>query len=135
MESRFCRRDEIENKLVNTYMEHGDLIIAYDFDDTIKPFNPEDSCDTVINLIKRCQKLGFTTYLWTCREGSRLQQAIEYCNSKGLYPTYINRMPGVLYAEGRKPYCNILLDDKAGLDSTVETLTNVLNIIENENNF
>lgn len=130
MESRFCRREEVENKLVDTYIAHGNLIIAYDFDDTIKPFNPEDSCDVVINLIKRCQKLNFTTYLWTCREGSRLESAIGYCNNKGLYPTYINRMPGVLGADGRKPYYNILLDDKAGLDSAVEILTNVLNIIK-----
>lgn len=134
MESRYAHREKVEEKLLKTYREHGNLIVAYDFDDTIKSSYPEDTCDIVINLIKRCQKLNFTTYLWTCREGSRLESAIGYCNSKGLYPTYINRMPGVLGADGRKPYCNILLDDKSGLDSTIETLTNVLNKIENDCN-
>lgn len=132
MENKYKHREEAEKELAMQYEKHGEFIVAYDFDNTIRDFPSGEPLEDVIALIKRCQSVGMITYLWTCRSENRLSEAVEYCNKYGLYPTHINDMPNILGATGRKPYYNILLDDKAGLDSSMLTLNNVLTKIEND---
>lgn len=40
------------DNLEKAYLEHGKLIIAYDLDDTVRPFRAR-SCSTAVNTIKR----------------------------------------------------------------------------------
>ena len=61
--------------------------IAVDFDGTLadtdvsKIYSPNMK---LINYLIDRKKAGDKIILWTCREGSRLKQAVEYCESYGL---------------------------------------------------
>lgn len=117
-------------RLLETYQKHHNLIVAIDFDDTIKNYHPNDTCNLVVELIKRVQSLGFSLILFTCRENERLDEAIKYLHSIGIYPDSVNESVIVPFESSRKPYYNILLDDKAGLGEAYEILKEVIDIIE-----
>jgi len=44
------------NRLTDAYLEHDRLIIAYDLDDTVRPYKSE-SCEDVKALIRRAKEL------------------------------------------------------------------------------
>lgn len=104
-------------------------MIAIDFDDTILSFESKEKCSKIIKLIKKAKKLGCTIILFTCREGESLKWAKLFLKSIGIIPDYINENP---ILNSRKPYYNILLDDKAGLGQAYECLNKVIEIIEKE---
>lgn len=55
--------------------------------------------------------------LWTCREGDRLLDAVEWCMDNGLFPDAVNdNLPEASAAFGgnsRKVYADHYIDDKA----------------------
>lgn len=63
------------------------MIIAVDFDGTLadtdatKIYSPNTK---LINYLIDRRKNDDKIILWTCREGSRLEQAIEWCKEQGL---------------------------------------------------
>lgn len=68
-------------------MDRDYAVIAIDFDGTlfetdypeiIKPISP------VIELAKVLRKEGAKLILWTCREGTELEAAVEACREQGL---------------------------------------------------
>ena len=100
------------------------MIIAVDFDGTIvqhdfpnigKPI--PNAIETLINL----RKCGHKLILWSCREnnqhGTWLDEAIEYCKSKGLEFDAVNDnlqpYGSYLYTNCRKIYADLYIDDKA----------------------
>lgn len=111
-------------KLVDAWKEHGKIIICVDFDNTLLPYYDfeEDLCKTVIDTLHEAIALGARLILYTCRDGQDLNDAIEYCNSKGLNFEQINNHIITLPSQSTKPYCNIMLDDKAGLVSALYIL-------------
>lgn len=122
MENRYLKNKCCVDRLVRAYDERKDLVIAFDFDNTI--FDVHDTGDTyfkVIHLLVMCQALGLTLVLFSCREGTRLLDATTYCKSIGLFPKYINE-----YGHNKKPNYDILLDDRAGLKASVKILERVV---------
>lgn len=69
-----------------------------------------------MHLIKR-RKQGNKIILWTCREGDRLQEAVEWCKSYGLEFDAVNEnIPEMIEWYGndtRKIGYDVLIDDKA----------------------
>ena len=53
-----------------------------------------------------------------------LRSKVNYLENCGIYPDYINESP--LFKGSIKPYYNLLLDDRAGLESAIEQLNYVL---------
>lgn len=94
------------------------MLIAVDFDGTIVehaypligrpiPF--------AIDVLKKLQEDGHDIVLWTYRTGDMLNEAVEYCRSKGLEFYAVNRMfPEEDFQEGmpRKIDADIFIDDK-----------------------
>lgn len=119
---------EVYNKLLKTYHKHGNLYVAFDFDDTVRDFETGLPIEPVLNALKNCALRGFKLILFTCREGTSLQKAVDWCKEQGISPTYINSNPETML-NGRKPYYNILLDDKAGLSESLEVLNLLLKAI------
>lgn len=118
------------DRLFDQYQRHGNLIVAFDFDDTI--FDWTDSGHTynkVIDLLKECKELGFHLILFTCREGQILKEAVEFCNYLGIKPDSVNENT---MRNSRKPLYNILLDDRAGLSAAYETLKEAISYIRLE---
>lgn len=111
-------------KLYQMWIKHKNIRILVDYDDTIKPYNTasEYLCKVVINTLIEAKKLGATIVLWTCRSGTRLNEALKYCESIGLEFTEVNPTTPFLPEQSTKAYGNILLDDKAGLEQALTTL-------------
>lgn len=117
---------------MNDYIEHGGLVVGLDFDNTIydtHKFGGDMSC--IIDLIKRAQNLGFPICLYTAEtDANNLAWKYNYLKDLGIDIMYINQSP--LMKGTQKPFFNILLDDRAGLESAYETLLYVVDYAENQ---
>lgn len=120
-------------RLVKEYSEHKNLIIGFDFDNTILDYH-QKGLDVlpVILLLKRCSRIGFTMCLYTITPlGEDLHKKINYCLSHNIVPTHINASPIFQEQEGfSKPFFSILLDDRAGLSSAYKILNETLNRLD-----
>ena len=122
----------MEYRLIEEYKKYHNLIIGFDFDNTICGLDNE-SISKVILLLQECKKLGFTLCLYTISASDEwLEWKVKYCEYFGISPDYINDSP-VLRGD-RKPFFNILLDDRAGLNEACIYLENVVNYIQNHGN-
>ena len=113
-------------RLTKEYKTHGKLVVGFDFDNTIFDIR-NNGCNysDVINLLKECKKLGFVLCLYTSEFSQDwLKWKIDYCKRFGIEPDYVNESP--LLPGTKKPFFNILLDDRAGLESAYTTLKEVI---------
>lgn len=87
-------------------------------------------------------ELGFDMVLWTVEEDQdKLAQKRwwlkkrgigDYCDDKlNFHYLYVNRSP--IFRDSSKPYYNILLDDRAGLESSYRILKKLVDYIDNGN--
>lgn len=133
MKDRFLYTTACVERLFADYKKHNSLFVAFDFDNTIYDYHGlGDTFPRIEKLLLQCKLRGHTLILFTAREGEKLQEAIKYCDQRGFSPSYVNKNP---IMETVKPYYNILLDDRAGLQSAFEILTLTLKYIENEQSF
>ena len=126
--------DRCSRRLLWEYQNYERLIIGLDFDNTIKTVKPDSPCDEVISLLQECSKLPkFCICLWSvCPDGDKeVLEKVKYCESLGIRIDYVNDSP--FLSEGRKAYFNVLLDDRAGLESAYNNLKFVIDSIKNEN--
>jgi hypothetical protein len=122
MDSRFLSSKEVLNRLLDEYNKHKSLFIAFDFDNTVFDYyNKGDTFYRIESKLREAKQQGHKLILITCREDERLDFAIDYCKKHGYEPDYINENP-IIEPGSRKPYYNLFLDDRAGLDSAYETL-------------
>ena len=114
--------------LINDYKEHGNLVVAYDFDDTVKPSEKGKSCDMVIDLLRLCSKLGFTMICFTARsKQAEIEMVKNTCTDLGIKCDYINEDCDIIKKEwdlehAHKIFYNVFLDDRAGLRQAYEVL-------------
>lgn len=95
-------------------------IYAVDFDGTlcesVWPGIGNPNMKLINHLIKRREQ-GNKIILWTCREGERLQKAIEWCADFGLGFDAVNEnLPEMIEFYGndcRKIGADVFIDDKA----------------------
>ncbi len=95
------------------------MIIAVDFDGTIVEHKYPDIGKPIpfaIETLKELQKQGNRIILWTYRSGKYLDEAVEYCKSKGLEFYAVNENepnehfdPNVM---SRKVYADVYIDDR-----------------------
>jgi hypothetical protein len=94
------------------------LIIGVDFDGTIVEHSyPEIGREMLFafDTLKALQKKGHKLILWTYREGSLLQEAVEYCKANGVEFYAVNRSyPEEDNIDGvsRKINADIFIDDR-----------------------
>ena len=125
--------ERCSRRLLWEYLNYDRLIVGIDFDNTIKPVKQDSSCEEVINLLKQCSNLPkFCLCLWSvCPNGeSEEKSKVEFCKNLGIRIDYINDSP--FLSEGRKPYFNVLLDDRAGLESAYNNLKYVIDYVKNQ---
>lgn len=119
------------DRLVDEYNKYnGKLIVAFDFDNTIFDYhNDGGNYSNVISLLKECSEEGFIMILFTSNEDEdRLKWMLEYCKHYGIRVDYINESP---IMNTRKPYYNILLDDRSGLQEAFTILDTLIYRIKN----
>ena len=109
------------------YYAHGSLIVAFDFDNTVYDYHKRGvNYDKIIELIRVCKDLGFMIILFTCSEGPKLEKVVENLRARNIPFDYINESP---IMKTRKPYYNILLDDRAGLKESYTHLKKLIDEI------
>jgi len=95
------------------------MTIAIDFDGTIVEHEyPKigKSLPFVFETLKALQKAGHLLILWTYRSGKELEEAVEFCQKKGIEFYAINKnYPEEIYEENkisRKILADIYIDDR-----------------------
>ena len=88
--------------------------------------------EDVKDLLKECKRLYFNLCLYTIED--RIDWKYKTCCKLGIKTDYINESPIRFDCGGFKPYFNILLDDRAGLESAYNTLKNVVDYANTEFN-
>lgn len=122
--------DYYVQKLVSAWVRYGKIIICVDYDQTILPYQGFERklCKIVVDTIKEAQTIGATVILFTCRDGGLLQKAKDHCDKLDLHFDQVNPKEPFQQGYSHKPYCNIMLDDKAGLLSALEILQKAIKI-------
>ena len=112
------------NRLMEEWRQHGKIIIACDFDDTISPWRFHDfDYDKVIGILKEAKNTGAYISIFTACDPARYQEITDYCRNKGLEIDSINETPIDLpYGKNKKIYANIFIDDRAGLNESLRIL-------------
>ncbi|MFV0541459.1 MAG: BT0820 family HAD-type phosphatase [Aestuariibaculum sp.] len=93
-------------------------IIAVDFDGTIvKDAYPDigKPIAFAFETLNMLQEKGFRLILWTYRKGKRLDEAVKFCESKGIYFYAVNRSFPEEEFDGnmsRKIHADIFIDDR-----------------------
>lgn len=127
----FLNKENTIERLHNEWEEHGSLIIAYDFDDTVYDlYDRGFSCNQVIELLKRCKKCEAKFIVFTCRGEEEKPAMVEYLTENDIPFDAINENIEGINFSGRKIYYNVLLDDRAGLQSAYECLLKTVELIE-----
>jgi hypothetical protein len=111
-------------RLEQEWEQHGKIIIACDFDDTISPWKMKNSdFKRVIDVLKIAKTTGAFIVIFTACDESRYEEIQTYCKSVGLEIDSINRTPIDLpYGKNGKVYANIFIDDRAGLNEALNIL-------------
>jgi hypothetical protein len=82
----------------------------------------------VENLLRNCKLLGMKLVLFTAKETKeQIGECVKYCEERGYMPDFVNESPVM---NTKKPYYNILLDDRAGLFEAVSDLGVVIAVHE-----
>lgn len=130
MRDPYLSNYKVVRRLLDEYQRHGNLVVAFDFDNTIHDYHKQGyTYPRVIKLLNRCYNLGLTLVCYTGNDDIEL---IRYtCYNNGIKEVhYINESPIKEPSRPHKPYFNILLDDRCGLRSAVEDLERTLDEIE-----
>ena len=94
------------------------LIIAVDFDGTIVEDAYPDIGKPIIfafETLKKLQKEGHRLILWTYRTGEKLEDAINFCESNGVFFYAVNKsFPEEQYDDSisRKIHADLFIDDR-----------------------
>ena len=63
------KQHKLLKKLLDQHCKHGSIIVAYDFDDTVYPFNLEvEELKDTVNLIQKLAICGHKVYCYTSNE-------------------------------------------------------------------
>lgn len=122
------------NRLVSELNTHGSLVIGFDFDNTIfDVHNNGGNYKDIIDALRDCKSKGWTLCLFTSElDENWLKWKINYCKHFGIEPDYVNESP--ILKGTKKPFFNLLLDDRAGLQSAYTILKNILSYADSKLN-
>ena len=126
------------DRLFKEWCLHGAIIIGVDFDDTIYDCHSNGfEFPYTVTTLKRAQQLGAKLCVWTANADKELVE--RTWNELGLAYDYYNESPVKIHDNQVKPYFNLLLDDRAGLESALTVLIRAMStydsyIIKEKNN-
>lgn len=121
----FFQKDNVVNRLICDFQKYGKLMVAIDFDDTLKPSKPSYSTEQVIELMQVCSKIPEVTIIvFTCRTNDTdLKEVRNFCSNHNIRVDYINENdPSISIETSRKILYSIFLCDRAGLRAAYEDL-------------
>lgn len=120
-------------KLIDDYKLYGNIIIAYDFDDTVKPSELNNRCDAVVNLLQICSELEFTMICYTARRTTNdIDDVKKVLDDLDIRHDYINEDSYHIKKQigdgdyAHKIIYSVFLDNRAGLYSAYQILIGFL---------
>ncbi len=136
METQDNKLDKYTQRLVNEWRQHGNLLIAVDYDSTISSWpsieNTED-IERTIQLLQVAHQTGAHIVVFTACKSDRFEAIQKHCEEKKIPISGINVSPvETMYGNGQKLYANIFLDDRAGLIQALDMLEEAMYIIRSE---
>lgn len=124
-------------RLKSEYNKYKTLYVSFDFDNTIFDNHNLGLINTVkiIELLQKAKKAKFKLILYTiCKNDSNLNFKLAFCKIFGIEPDYVNESPLLAdVSRNKKPFYNILLDDRAGLGSSYRILNSLINSLPRSN--
>ena len=118
------------DRLKQDYLKHGSLFVAYDYDNTVFDYHNQGmNYDKIIALLQTCHSLGFTLIVFTGNEGEKLEEIKQDLKERQIPFDLVNENP---LMKTRKPYYNILLDDRAGLEEAYNLLKQLTDDIRDQ---
>ena len=122
MIDEYLDKEKSYQRLKREFLEHGKLIIAYDFDSTVFDYhNTGYSYEMVRELIRKWKDYAYFI-VFTSSEEDRFDEIATNLKALNIPYDSINDDAPFIPFKGRKVYYNILLDDRAGLSQTYEEL-------------
>lgn len=119
----YINSENTNKRLLNEWLKYGKLVIAYDYDNTVFDYHNEGHTYTqVIDLLRKCKALGAHLIVFTASEPHRYEEIKSYLNENKVPFDAINENPDFVPFKTSKIYYNILLDDRAGLESAYKSL-------------
>lgn len=117
-------------RLKNAYLEHDRLIIAYDIDDTVRPYKSK-SCENVKMLIRRAKKILNPNFIVFTANPHNNKNTDFLINENLPFDTINENISGVGDNDKKlKIYYNLFLDDKAGLAEAYLALDELCDMVE-----
>ncbi len=118
-------------RLVMDYVKYGQLIIAYDYDNTVFDYHKRgDTFNLVMELLRECKEYAkFIVY--THSDDDRHGEIIEYLDKHEIPWDTINE--GIIFVNDKKEgklFYSHFLDDRAGLRSAYLVLDKALQVIK-----
>lgn len=111
-------------RLIEQYQTQDQLVIAYDFDDTVSPFRSSNCIEVQSVLRMSKENLNAFFIVYTCN--TNREKIVKFLDYYNLPYDVINAPAPFLPIQptelGEKLYFNILLDDKAGLGEATAAL-------------
>lgn len=123
----FMDDDNCVKRLIEEHNKYGQLIIAYDYDNTVYDYYKKGhKFNRVIELLRMCKReMNFHLTVFTSCNDDRIPEIKKYLTDNDIPFDSINETPDYIPFRGRKVYYNLLLDDRAGLSSAFKQLERV----------
>jgi hypothetical protein len=111
-------------RLEEEWKQYGKIIIACDYDDTISPWKMTNTdFKRVFDVLKVAKETGAYVIIFTACKEERYPEIKKYCLDNGLEIDGINTTPIDLpYGNDKKIYANVFIDDRAGLNESLNIL-------------
>jgi hydroxymethylpyrimidine pyrophosphatase-like HAD family hydrolase len=118
-------------RLVNEWVKHKSLVIAYDYDNTVFDYhNIGYNFENTIKTLRECKEYGAKFIVFSCSPKDRHPEMINYLNDNDIPWDTINENIVKLHGGEGKVFYNILLDDRAGLKSAYSILNMALTVMQ-----
>ena len=122
---KYLEESSVYDRLWDEYKQHGSLTIGVDFDGTLHDYHKVgDSHEMVRQLVRDLKQANCKIIIWTAYKD--LGYVAEFCNEHNIPFDGINTDGIPLPWVSRKPFFNILIDDRSGLKEVYNDLTRLL---------
>ena len=98
------------------FVDFHDTICKADYGDESKMHEFYPNAERVLQHLSKKEDVALI--LWTCSHSDDIQRLVEWLRMRGITFQHVNDNPEVVDSRmscyGKKPYMNVVLDDKAG---------------------